>query len=277
MNELVKRSLSGIIYVALIFSAIYIDCMPFFLVVFSFIAFAAHWEYAELNRLHRTRPLRVILDALASIFMINSAGLTSFLLKPSLGIFILYLLFILVRSLYSNRSEQPTEISKIIFGHIYITLPITLAALLKDSCPNILLTAVIAIWANDTGAYIVGSRIGKNRLFPSLSPKKSWEGFFGGMLFSVISTTLLAYFLDVTMFDVITRGIILGIVISIFATWGDLFESMLKRNAGVKDSGSLIPGHGGILDRIDSMLFVIPITTLLVYFSLYFTLLSEIQ
>ena len=69
MNELVKRSLSGIIYVALIFSAIYIDCMPFFLVVFSFIAFAAHWEYAELNRLHRTRPLRVILDALASIFL----------------------------------------------------------------------------------------------------------------------------------------------------------------------------------------------------------------
>ena len=277
MNELVKRSLSGIIYVALIFSAIYIDCMPFFLVVFSFIAFVAHWEYAELNRLHRTRPLRVILDALASIFMINATGLTSLLLKPSLGIFILYLLFILVRSLYSNRSEQPAEISKIIFGHIYITLPITLATLLKDIYPSILLTAVVAIWANDTGAYIVGSRIGKNRLFPSLSPKKSWEGFFGGMLFSVISTTLLAYFLDVFMFDVITRGIILGIVISIFATWGDLFESMLKRNAGVKDSGSLIPGHGGILDRIDSMLFVIPITTLLVYFSLYFTLLSEIQ
>ncbi len=277
MNELVKRSLSGIIYVALIFSAIYIDCMPFFLVVFSFIAFVAHWEYAELNRLHRTRPLRVILDALASIFMINATGLTSLLLKPSLGIFILYLLFILVRSLYSNRSEQPAEISKIIFGHIYITLPITLATLLKDCYPSILLTAVIAIWANDTGAYIVGSKIGKNRLFPSLSPKKSWEGFFGGMLFSVISTTLLAYFLDVFMFDVITRGIILGIVISIFATWGDLFESMLKRNAGVKDSGSLIPGHGGILDRIDSMLFVIPITTLLVYFSLYFSLLSEIQ
>lgn len=277
MNELVKRSLSGIIYVALIFSAIYTNCMPFFLVVFSFIAFVAHWEYAELNRLHRTRPLRVILDALASIFMINATGLTSLLLKPSLGIFILYLLFILVRSLYSNRSEQPAEISKIIFGHIYITLPITLATLLKDCYPSILLTAVIAIWANDTGAYIVGSKIGKNRLFPSLSPKKSWEGFFGGMLFSVISTTLLAYFLDVFMFDVITRGIILGIVISIFATWGDLFESMLKRNAGVKDSGSLIPGHGGILDRIDSMLFVIPITTLLVYFSLYFTLLSEIQ
>ena len=148
--------------------------------------------------------------------------------------------------------------------------------MLKDSYPSILLTAVVAIWANDTGAYIVGSRIGKIRLFPSLSPKKSWEGFFGGMLFSVISTTLLAYFLDVTMFDV-TEGIILGIVISVFATWGDLFESMLKRNAGVKDSGSLIPGHGGILDRIDSMLFVIPITTLLVYFSLYFTFLSIIQ
>lgn len=250
--------------------------MPFFLIVFSFIAFVAHWEYAELNRLHRTRPLRVILDALASIFMINAAGLTSFLLKPSLGIFILYLLFILVRSLYSNRSEQPVEISKIIFGHIYITLPITLATLLKDGYSNILLTAVIAIWANDTGAYIVGSRIGKNRLFPSLSPKKSWEGFLGGMLFSVISTTLLAYFLDITMFNV-TGGIVLGIVISVFATWGDLFESMLKRNAGVKDSGALIPGHGGILDRIDSMLFVIPITTLLVYFSLYFILLSEIQ
>lgn len=258
MTELTKRALSGIIYVALILAAIIFESMPLFLVVFSFIAFVAHWEYASLVQLHRTRPLRVILDGLAAVFMINSIALYS---QWGSYIFALYFIYVLVRTLYSNRADQPNEIAKIVLGHLYITLPLVIATILKSSAMYIILISVVAIWANDTGAYLVGSQIGRRKLFPSLSPKKSWEGFFGGMLFSVLSVVLLTQCLESALLS-IEGQVVLGILISVFATWGDLFESMLKRNAGVKDSGSLIPGHGGILDRIDSMLFVIPLAYL---------------
>ena len=118
-----------------------------------------------------------------------------------------------------------------------------------DEGTSILLLAIfVCIWVNDTGAYLAGSTLGKHKLFPSVSPKKSWEGFFGGLVASAVAAGLLlgweqAYY---------------GVLISIIATWGDLFESMIKRSVGVKDSGSILPGHGGILDRIDSLLFVLP-------------------
>jgi phosphatidate cytidylyltransferase len=110
------------------------------------------------------------------------------------------------------------------------------------------------IWINDTGAYCVGSTMGKHRLCERLSPKKSWEGFFGGMAFCIIASGIYAL---IAHGDMLT-SIAFGLLVCVFATWGDLFESMLKRSAGVKDAGNIIPGHGGVLDRIDSLLFVAP-------------------
>ena len=123
------------------------------------------------------------------------------------------------------------------------------------------LAIFVAIWINDTGAYCVGCTLGKHRLCERLSPKKSWEGFWGGFAFA-IGWGIACYYLFPQVGLNIYQWILFGAISSIFATWGDLFESMLKRNAGVKDSGNIIPGHGGILDRIDSLLLVSPVIML---------------
>lgn len=256
MSELMKRSVFGAIYVALMLWAVLSKGEIVFCLVFSFLAFAGIWEYSALVGLHRTRPLRTILDGLVAVAMVVSPHIGG-----EVGMLIpfgFYAAYIMVRSMYSERSEQPIGLAKNIFGHIYVTLPLTIMSWTHLTVShiygfNLLLLLLVCIWANDTGAYIVGSKFGRHRLFPSLSPKKSWEGFFGGMLFSVIASSVI---MALEGIDELPMAILLGVIITIFATWGDLFESMLKRNAGVKDSGSLIPGHGGVLDRIDSLLFV---------------------
>lgn len=116
---------------------------------------------------------------------------------------------------------------------------------------------------NDTGAFLVGCTIGKHRLFERISPKKSWEGFWGGMVFSILSGMVYYYFIEQS-YNIIFY-VMMGVIASIFATFGDLVESMFKRSIGIKDSSNLIPGHGGILDRIDSLLFVLPATALFLY------------
>ena len=117
------------------------------------------------------------------------------------------------------------------------------------------LSIFILIWCNDTFAYLTGRLLGKHKLFERISPKKTWEGFIGGLLFAVLAGVLLAYFLEWSYIKMITYGIVVGAI----GTAGDLVESMLKRNVGVKDSGNILPGHGGILDRFDAVLFVVPV------------------
>ena len=125
---------------------------------------------------------------------------------------------------------------------------------------NLVLAMFMFIWINDTGAFCVGSLIGRRRLFERISPKKSWEGFWGGLVFCIAFSIFFALVFDKFFYNLpVNIFIAFAIVVSVFATFGDLFESLLKRSAGVKDSGKIMPGHGGILDRIDSLLMVGPI------------------
>jgi phosphatidate cytidylyltransferase len=118
---------------------------------------------------------------------------------------------------------------------------------------------VLLIWANDTFAYLVGSLIGKHKIFPPISPKKSWEGFFGGLIFSLITAWILSkYFLRLDL----QQWVIVAVIVVVFGTIGDFLESMIKRQAGVKDSGNLLPGHGGFLDRFDALLFCLPFVSM---------------
>ncbi len=151
-------------------------------------------------------------------------------------------------------------------GLLYIGLPLAMMGwigLMGNGHGRwILLGMFILIWVNDTGAFVIGSMMGSKKLFERLSPKKSWEGFIGGLVFAVIgewSTIIIVHVHLPETVSVVEMGIY-GALVSIASTWGDLFESMLKRAAGVKDSGSLLPGHGGVLDRIDSLLLVLPVT-----------------
>ncbi len=149
---------------------------------------------------------------------------------------------------------------------VYISLPLfslnVLAFAEGEYNPLLLLSFFVLIWINDTGAYLIGVNFGKRRLFERISPKKSWEGFFGGLVLTIIAAYLL--FLWVGQGSV-ALWLITGFLVSIFATLGDLVESMLKRSVNTKDSGKLLPGHGGVLDRFDGALFAAPIMSLLFY------------
>lgn len=176
-----------------------------------------------------------------------------------LGLLGLYVMR-LVAQLYVHSSNAVADMSTSMFGFMYIAVPLTLLSMLFSLYGAPLVLAMfIMIWLNDTGAFCVGSLIGRHRLFERISPKKSWEGFWGGMLFCVASAFLIKYcFGDYSTGMGIWQLLGMGVIVSVFSTWGDLVESLIKRTIGVKDSGTLLPGHGGILDRIDSLLVTAP-------------------
>jgi phosphatidate cytidylyltransferase len=150
----------------------------------------------------------------------------------------------------------------------YIALPLAmLNCIMSITAPRLLLGVFMFIWIYDTGAYCVGMLLGRHRLFERISPKKSWEGVIGGIVFCVAGAYATHYWFD-EFFQVpdLTTWVGLSVVVAVFSTFGDLVESLIKRTVGVKDSGNIMPGHGGILDRIDSLLLVVP--AVLIYLQL---------
>jgi phosphatidate cytidylyltransferase len=206
------------------------------------------------------------LGVLIAALLPSAAGSVSALSSMALFI-VLYLVSRPVISLYVHDMKVSLRgLAFAMLGLLYIGLPLAMMGwigLMGNGHGRwILLGMFILIWVNDTGAFVIGSMMGSKKLFERLSPKKSWEGFIGGLVFAVIGGVVYYYcahaHLPATV-SVVEMGIY-GALVSIASTWGDLFESMLKRAAGVKDSGNLLPGHGGILDRIDSLLLVLPVT-----------------
>ena len=186
--------------------------------------------------------------------------------KASILTYVIYLIARPVTQLYSTPEKSPiTSWAYSILGQIYVVLPLALLGVwgyksdyqLFMNTEYLLMALFVFVWTNDTGAYIVGCTLGKHRLFERISPKKSWEGFFGGLAFCIILASLANYIIPGMLST--AQWIGMGILTSIFSTWGDLCESLLKRTAGVKDSGKILPGHGGILDRFDSELIASPV------------------
>jgi phosphatidate cytidylyltransferase len=179
------------------------------------------------------------------------------------SLYLFYIVTLLVLELYEKRPDPIGHIAYLVLGQCYIALPISVLNFIAFRSVSgelpvynslLILSLLVFIWANDTGAYLIGVLFGKHKLFERISPKKSWEGFFGGLAFTIIAAFALAhFFLEIPYYHWI--GLSLGVVV--FGTWGDLFESLLKRTLDVKDSGHSLPGHGGYLDRFDSLLMAI--------------------
>ncbi len=265
MKNFIKRALTGIIFVAVLVGAICYDSISF-LIVFGLITGLTVWEFNGLVKQEKTTPSKRFISALGGVYLF--AATFAFANELTDGfIFLPYLLFIIylmVGELYYQAKNPIYNWSTTLFAQVYVAGTFSMLnfiAALPDTpgeiaySPLYILAIFVFIWLNDTGAYLVGSLIGKRRLFERISPKKSWEGFFGGLAIAMGASQLIAmYTPDVNNW----QWLGLSATIVIFGTWGDLIESLLKRTLGVKDSGNILPGHGGMLDRFDSMILAAP-------------------
>lgn len=262
MKNVIVRSISGIVYIAIFVSFILLG-VNYFSLLTLILTILGVWEFLKLEqkRYGERIPVTVyvIVFAASIMFSICCWSTNHYCFGNFLTGCLLLLpcwLALLIHSVLSKSQNSFSITSVGLTAFLYIALPLSLLDLVyllpEHASKSLLLSSLICIWINDTGAYCVGCTIGKHRLCERLSPKKSWEGFWGGMFFAILAMAIYAYCED---YNVIIYAVY-GAVISVLATLGDLFESMIKRSAGVKDSGRIIPGHGGILDRIDSLLFV---------------------
>lgn len=189
-------------------------------------------------------------------FSSNSTSWETLILCVCIGV--LFLLFCL--HLFRSGIEILSKVSPLVFGLIYISVPCLLFLKTGEGVYNWRLPMMVFIltWSSDTFAYLVGRAVGKRKLYEALSPKKTLEGFIGGVLLTACAGGLLGYIWEFGL----VSGLVLGMLVSVAGTAGDLFESSLKRKAGIKDSGNVIPGHGGALDRFDAFLFAVVVVYL---------------
>lgn len=265
MKNLIKRALSGIVFVGVLGGAIYFS--PYtFLAVFTVITALLLWEFYGLVKQHTGATPKRLLGSIGGAYLF----LATFLYVHGIASgnvflpYLLFLMYIFVGELYYKAPNPLHNWAWTFLGQIYCAGTFSLLNFIvltgkngqaTTYYPLFLLAIFVFIWLNDTGAYLVGSVIGKRKLFPRISPKKSWEGFYGGMIVALASSQAFAW-LDPAIGWYQWLG--LSAIVVLFGTWGDLMESLLKRTFGIKDSGNLIPGHGGVLDRFDSVLLVIP-------------------
>jgi phosphatidate cytidylyltransferase len=265
---LIKRVLSGVIYIALIVGAIMLlDNSPvMYMLVFPLLIVLGIGEMITMAKDDATQSWLVnIIDMLGGIglfvaFYLHYEGQTA----QSRSLWLLpiaaYLIGRTIVQLYRPRQNAVHSLERSFLALGYVALPVSmLNGIVSITAPRLLLGMFIFIWLYDTGAYCVGMLLGRHRLFERISPKKSWEGVVGGVA-ACIAGAYATHFWFNEFFQVpdLTTWVGLSVVVAVFATFGDLVESLIKRTVGVKDSGNILPGHGGILDRIDSLLLVAP-------------------
>ena len=265
MKNLIIRALTGIIFVVVLISAICIHPI-FFLILFCIITGLTLWEFGGLVKHYENANLQRTVNMLGGVYLfiatfVHANGLTDG------KIFLPYLLFIMltmIAELYYKAPNPNNNWAFTLFAQIYCAGSFSMLNFIgaepgtpgvMSYTPLFIMAIFIFVWLDDTGAYLVGSLIGKHKLFERISPKKSWEGFFGGLILALASSQAFAWFAPE-----INRMNWLGLAATVvlFGTWGDLIESLLKRTLGVKDSGNVLPGHGGMLDRFDSVMLAVP-------------------
>jgi len=264
LSNLLKRSLTGVAFVSILLAGIIIH--PFvFVSVFGVILFLTQSEFYKITKLSDCSPQKIVGLILGLLFFINCFLIANNIIPPSLIIiFIPFLLFVFIAELFSKDTSSLKNSSITIAGLIYVALPFSLLNFIvfkeisgaSHFYPWILVGILFILWTYDSMAYVTGSLLGKHKIAPKVSPLKSWEGLVGGTIFAVIVGILCAVlFQEINVFN----WIIISLLAVIFGTIGDFFQSKLKREIGIKDSGNILPGHGGLLDRFDSLLFAIPI------------------
>ena len=263
MNESITRTLSGLVYIILLLAATLYSSLSF-TILFSVFLILSVLEFCKLANLDKVVPLSMAVAGLVLFgYKINNDYIANLMLNLGALFISVSLLIDLFKKGLPIPKDKTAKLARLT-GYVIIPflLIIKIAFLKNNYNPYIIIGMFILIWANDTFAYIVGKSIGKRKLFERISPKKTIEGFFGGMVFTVAGAYILGQsdYFDTALTP--WQWMAFAAILVVFGTLGDLVESQFKRNAGVKDSGKIMPGHGGILDRLDSVLFAIPFSFL---------------
>lgn len=266
---LLQRAVTAVIFVAIMLGGLYISSYSF-IALFALITALCLWEFYGMVLEHQDSRAFA-----ARKFIGLGLGLTPFVVVSLLQLGMLtstreliiaiaifsspFIFLLFIYELYAKAQRPFTNIAFLYLGVLYIGLPMALLTIVAFEgqvfYANTIFGLLLLSWLNDTGAYLVGSMIGKTKLFPRISPNKTWEGSLGGVVLTLVVSYILSVFFD----ELRTLDwLVLGLIVSVFGSIGDLVESMLKRSVGVKDSGNILPGHGGILDRFDAFIFLVP-------------------
>jgi len=256
MKELLTRSLSGFLYISILLISIFVSKYTFIGIFFLF-GIICIYEFQKLIHLKKMWLYLVFIGFLV-LFHTPNISVPFALVLIILGLTIITQVF-LVRDLILIRIIPMFEKRKYFTSIFFLITSIVFLTLIPciDNVytPMMIAGPLLMIWTNDTFAYLVGKNFGKHKLLERISPKKTIEGFIGGFVFTLIAGYLIATFSNTLSVGV---WLIISVIMSIFGTLGDLIQSKFKRQAGVKDSGAIMPGHGGIFDRLDSIIFASP-------------------
>lgn len=274
MKNFIIRALTGIAVVAVQVLCTYLSPISLAALFLLLTALAVNEFLGLLIKKGEVRIGRPLIVA-GSCYLFFAVWLNCLTEASLLALFLPYLLFVIfccVRELYNDDGNPIVNLGAIMLSQLYVALPLSLINLLAFSDCYLYdcsikyyvfpLAMYVFLWLNDTGAYLCGSLLGKHKLFPRISPKKSWEGSIGGAIVAMASAVAVAHFFPVLN---VWQWVGMALVVVVAGTYGDLTESMIKRSLDVKDSGRMLPGHGGILDRLDSMLFAIPASVIYLY------------
>ena len=297
MKNFITRTITGVLFVLVI-----ITCFlrpQAMVLLFALVTGLTVWEFTGLVNERGATQLKYaqfpsdpvvkinrFISTAAGVFLfVSMAGFCMKLAGPEIFIpYLLTVLYLFVSELFTQNSDPVNDWAYTMMSQMYIALPYSCVCMLAFQEDNVSgiplynmllpLSIFFFLWTNDTGAYCTGSLIGKHKLFPRVSPGKSWEGSIGGGVLVLIVAAILSYIDQNALlisFGAIPTGLVLwqwlglGLVVVIFGTLGDLVESLFKRTIGVKDSGDILPGHGGMLDRFDSSLMAFPAAVVYIY------------
>lgn len=271
MNNFLQRTISGAVLIILIVASILWN-KYLFGIVFAVITALAIFEFHRLTNQQKGVCVNPTVAIIGALLLFASSFLYASGILPTI-VYLTYLFFavvVFIAELYRKKEQPIHNWAYFFLGQFFVALPFSLLNFIlfvPSYQPIVLLAVFVTIWVNDTGAYLVGMTFGKHRLFERISPKKSWEGFVGGAVFALISGYVFSLFIpEISLLE----WFIFSEIIVVFGTFGDLTESLLKRTLNVKDSGNIIPGHGGILDRFDSMLLAAPIICIYLQLLIFF-------
>lgn len=262
-KNLKQRILTGIVFLAVSIGSVFVHPLCY-MAVFLVFTIVGLKEFYNICRANKKNP-QVVFGLIIGIvsFVLLSLTALGYIANPKLLLIILLLISVVpIVELYRKTDTHLSNWAYTVFGILYVAIPFGLMSFFlinpikQEYSPAIFLSFFALIWISDTGAYCAGVLFGKHKLMPSISPKKTIEGLVGGIIFTLLASWAISQIVGIYS---IMEWLIIAVVVVFFATFGDLAESMIKRNVGIKDSGNLLPGHGGVLDRFDSAILASPV------------------